>query len=244
MKGVPHRFSPRSWCVKGQAAWLVLWFLGSLGFFGCESSSDIDTFSAPVAMPPGIERRIVEQLSVLYGEAVMQEDIDRLYELLDVDSSQDIARQPIEPDFQPATKVIEEMAAAFRQRNLLDFRILPDTEQLHVERQEVSFLAAYSELEPTALEQRTRLYPTTFRYLPRQRDRTTHFLISEVKQALPALEIVTLGQVVATVPARLEVRPGTQTIQSVRVEVRETGELQMLTAGANDVFWDRLKAAI
>jgi hypothetical protein len=186
-----------------------------------------------------LEHRAVEELLTLYQEALRQEDIDRLQELLQPGNPP----APVHPQRQTAAGTAQSAAELrraisrrFRNRDLLDVRLLEPDIRLEANGNSASFVQVETSVagHGAALVQRTVAMRHTL-YLARQEDAgVITFRIAGVVQEAPQLQVVTPGRVLAGTPARVTVREttGTMPLAAVEVEVPETGTVQPLRAVA------------
>ena len=220
---------------------LLVLLSGVLCLIGCNSggsSGALPAVSDP-ADPQFIRQGAMEVLG-LYRTALLQEDIDRLQTLLRPEAVSGqrhrLARQRLQQQedtgrFMDVEAFREQITAAFRRRNLLELQILTPDLQTATDVPSVSFLEVESSVteETATLEQQTQVWRTTFQLARQVEGEVAIFQIAAVRREGPQVKVITPGQVVAGVLARVTVEPAaTFPLVGGEVEVPETGKVQAL----------------
>lgn len=219
----------------------LVWHLGkllcvllglALLWAGC-GTSDNRTLTAPTAASPQLEQQAIITLLDLYRQALLQEDIDRVEELLASEAAlaqAAIVGQQRTEDGGTWTDVQAfrtSLTATFRTRTMTALAIPPETIQVSPDRRSVTFLEAESVEDPTILEQRTRLFRTTLQLTQDTVPGVTTLRIAAVRRDGPLVQIRTPGQVQAGALTRIEVlATATLPLAGGAIEVPETGVVQ------------------
>lgn len=226
---LPGRWRRYRWSVGAGMHWLVL--LGVTGLLlSCSGGSGE---VPPVPGPsPEAERQTIRQVLDLYSMAWVQEDIDRLQDLLQA--------QEADTTFQDVRTFRRMVTAAFQNSNILDLRIPPEMVHIAADRRRVTFLEIESVEDPIALVQQTRLFRTTFLLARDEVKRVITFRIGAVRREGPLVHVITRGQIQADALTRVEVHETTIpfSITGGTVEAPETSISQALMS-ANG-FWHGL----
>ena len=219
----------------------------SLLLLSCQDGEDIDNLSPPPLVTPIVEQRSIENLLSLYRMALLQEDIDRLQALLqpgddhlEIVTRGDYPMQRQREDmetFEDAQSFRMTISEDFRNLTILDIDIIDVNIQITSDSATASFLEVRSVEDPVLLEQRTRIIRTIFRISQSEMNGVVSLYISEVRRAGPHFEIITPGQILAGVPARIIVSEVTAMffLDEVKVEVPDTGITQTLST-TDDLF--------
>lgn len=223
------------WWTTGRT-WLACLGIGLL-VLSC-SGGEQGTLNQGTPPSARLEIQAIEQLLALYRTALLQEDIDRLEELLQPGSAvaQPQAlrqaggqRQETAPGFMDAQALLTNLSSTFRTRTLTeldqqDIVIAPD-------RRSISFLEIASAIHSTTLEQQTSLVRTTLQLTRDEVDGIVAFRIGAV-QHTPLATVTTQGQVQAGALTRVVVTGTGEslTLAGVEIEVPETGLKQALVA--------------
>src|SRR5262249_13813129 len=155
------------------------------------------------------EIQAITNLLNLYRTAIVQEDIDRLQELLQPENalSQQVTAPPQNNSRQEGQGVAvdvrtfrEAMSEAFRTVDFLDLLIPEGETHITSDRQRVTFLEMESVEDPVALVQRTRAFYTTFNLTRDVAGTTTTFRIAAMTRDGPIAQITTPGRIVAGTP--------------------------------------------
>lgn len=226
----------RLWCFSLR---LLILFALLLGLASCRSDGESGQLPSPSTRNPPLERQAIVNLVELYRQAVMQEDIDRLQDLLlpaapesAVEASSASSINTVIGDFATAAAFRRAMAQMFRTHTVTALHIPADTVQVADNRRSVTFQELESVIDLTAQEQITSLLHTTFTLQIAQQSNVTTIRIIAVQRTGPLVRISTPGQVITAIPARLFVEAPTAELDIARVEVTvpETDEQQELTA--------------
>jgi nitrous oxidase accessory protein NosD len=211
--------------------YILVWCLGLLLLCVSCSSGGSDTLGTPPSTH--LETQAIGQVLDLYRTAMVQEDIDRLSELLQLGSavaqsqalSQQVAPQPAaDQRTVDAPTFLTTVSAMFRTRTITALEQQEIT--IAADRRSTSFLEVESTINPATLEQQTRVMRTTLQLTSETTGDIVTFRISGVQQTLLAT-VTTPGQVQAGALTRISVT-GTGTLASVGIEVPETGVQQTL----------------
>jgi len=183
-------------------AWQCLRVLCGLALFlvGCNSGGKSGELSPQATSNPRMEQQAVENLLTLYRTAMVQEDIDRLAELLQSGSAvaqsqalfqQETPGQVTDQRDMDAPTFLANISAVFRTRTITAL----DQQEVTIaaDHRSASFLEVESAIDPTTLEQQTRVMRTTWQITPDAAGDSVTFHISEVQQTLLAT-VTTPGQ--------------------------------------------------
>jgi hypothetical protein len=179
---------------------------------GGGESGDLTPQAAPT---PQLEQAAVQNLLDLYRTATLQEDIDRLQELLDRNGGA----------FE-GTSFLDTLADTFRRLMVTDLQLMNVALEGSPMLQSVTFLEVLSVADPVALEQRTLAARTRWQLSRRvEQSGTVMLLIGRVVREGPRFQVMMRGHVVAGAPVRVEVTEttATGTVTGVTVEEPETG---------------------
>jgi parallel beta-helix repeat protein len=192
----------------------------ALFILGCNGGGDNGSLSSSTARNPQLEQQAVQSLVDLYRTAVVQEDIDRLQALLYADGG-----------LSDGVSFLDAMAETFRRRRITDVQLTDIAVQVAPEPLRVSFQETLNLADPTTLERRTQVRNTTFQLVFQEANGIGTVSIVAVTHEGPQFDVVTRGQVMAGIPARIAVTEttGTLAIADIEVEVPETGVTQRLT---------------
>ena len=227
------------WQRHRRAVWRHLWVLLGcvLLAVGCNSGGDTGT---PPDVPEPTDPQFVSQgvMAVLdlYRTAVLQEDIDRLEEILQKEPApQGTQCRADGVVSEEAQALRRDLSRAFRDLTMSDLQTtdvrIPDAAALgrSSEPFQVVLLESRSVEDPVTLVQRTSLFETTLAFV---RDAQGAFCIASVPQQRLLAEVLMHGLSLAGAPARVEVRatPAWDAISGVTIEIPETHAVQTLTA--------------
>lgn len=184
-----------------------------------------DTGTLPTEPDPTdtqfVQQGAMEVLN-LYRTALLQEDVDRLQELLDTEA---------------APQMLASLRSDFRTRTILDVSLSDIHTTVTATAFQVSFHRALSVQEPGLFrasgEQQTRLTRTVWRLKQRtSASGVVQFLIADTSEEGPEFVVTTPGQIPAGTLARVQVTEttGTFPIVGVNVEAPAGNELQALVA--------------
>jgi hypothetical protein len=200
-----------------------LWILCGLTLLllGCNSGGQNGEISPQAVRNTRLEQQAVENLLALYRTALQQEDIDRLQDLLQP------APVPSQDGWQERGAFLSTIAATFRSSVVLDLLLTGVDMHLDSEPFSVAFQETLSEEDFISLVQRTQVFRTTWQLARDESNGKVTIRIAAVRREGPGVQVATLGQVLAGVPARIEVTT-IFALAGVEVEVSETGQKQAL----------------
>lgn len=216
--------------------------IGLLLLAGCGAGGD-----GSISREPNLqfEHQAILNLVQAYASALQREDIDRLQELLAPGNTTLPERggRGDEASFTASQAFRRTITAAFRTGAITDVRVPESVDELHITTDplRVSFQEEEHVEDPVALAQQSRLYRTTFQLTREESEGAVIFRIAGVRREGPRIRVSTRGQVVAGIPARVEVT-GTASsfiLASGHIELSGTGdrwELQATNSRLHAVF--------
>ncbi len=220
----------------------IIWL--TLLLFSCSHGGDSDNLPSSPTITPVVKQQAIENILEIYRTALVQEDIDRLQTILEQDSNtiqptvqdQDVTPTEQQDSLDPQA-FLDLISATFQNLTLLDLQLLNIDIDIAEASATASFLEARSVIDPVLLEQRTHVVRTALEIVQAEQNGVEAFRIRAISRQSPEFEIITPGQIVAGMPARIVVSDvtGTFALTDVDIDVPDTGESISL-AMTEDVF--------
>jgi hypothetical protein len=219
--------------------WHLLGLLGLVFLLiSCGDGEERTSLSPLPIVTPALEHEVIDALLTLYPEAMRQEDIDRLAELLQLEVTSSRARtgplwrtprQEENGVLMSAELFLEEIAETFRVLAITDLQVEEPLE-IATDLRGIMFNEVVSIEDPDRFLQQTWVFRTTLQLTLDMTGEVPTLRITGVRREGPLITVTIPGQVLAGALARVMVTTSAESAPpaEVTVEVPETGEVRRL----------------